>query len=218
MGLGSDATGDIYYNNGGILTRLPKGSNGQALELVSGLPAWATLSGTGTVTSAQISQGAGITVTTTSGANPCVTTCNLTVAQSLTNATLQASPTNPTGISTSSAMMGLGTTCHITPVYSTRVRFEIVMNVSDTAIATPSVLLKFGTGTAPANGAAVSGTSIGTSKSATISTASGNEVATVAGIQTGLTVGTAVWFDVALTAGGAGASTITNADCNAFEF
>jgi hypothetical protein len=50
MGLGSDATGDIYYNNGGVLTRLPKGTNGQALELVSGVPAWASISGTGTVT------------------------------------------------------------------------------------------------------------------------------------------------------------------------
>jgi hypothetical protein len=80
MGLGSDASGDIYYNNGGIFTRLPKGANGQTLQLVTGLPAWVTLAGTGTVTSAQISAGAGITVTTTSGANPCVATCNLTIA------------------------------------------------------------------------------------------------------------------------------------------
>jgi hypothetical protein len=52
MGLGSDATGDIYYNSGGVLTRLPKGSNGQVLELVSGLPAWASAAGTGTVNAA----------------------------------------------------------------------------------------------------------------------------------------------------------------------
>ena len=38
--------------------------------------------GSGTVTSAQISAGAGIMVTTTSGANPCTTTCNLTIAVS----------------------------------------------------------------------------------------------------------------------------------------
>jgi hypothetical protein len=50
LGLGSDATGDVYYNNGGVLTRLPKGTNGQVLELVSGLPAWASAAGTGTVT------------------------------------------------------------------------------------------------------------------------------------------------------------------------
>lgn len=42
MTLGSDATGDIYYRSaGGILTRLPVGSNGQVLTLASGLPSWA---------------------------------------------------------------------------------------------------------------------------------------------------------------------------------
>jgi hypothetical protein len=51
MGLGSDATGDVYYNNGGVLTRLPKGSNGQVLELAAGIPSWASVAGTGTVTS-----------------------------------------------------------------------------------------------------------------------------------------------------------------------
>jgi hypothetical protein len=61
MTLGSDATGDIYYNNANILTRLPKGTNGQALELVAGLPAWATLTGTGTVTSVTCN---GVAITT----------------------------------------------------------------------------------------------------------------------------------------------------------
>ena len=46
MGLGSDATGDIYYrNSGGQLARLGVGTNGQALVLASGLPSWASLSG-----------------------------------------------------------------------------------------------------------------------------------------------------------------------------
>lgn len=36
--------------------------------------------GTGTVTSAQLSAGAGINIATTSGANPCVATCNLTIS------------------------------------------------------------------------------------------------------------------------------------------
>jgi hypothetical protein len=38
--------------------------------------------GTGTVTSAQISAGSGISVATTAGANPCTATCNLTVTNS----------------------------------------------------------------------------------------------------------------------------------------
>lgn len=40
--VGSDATGDMYYRNSdGILTRLPKGVDGQVLTMVAGLPAWA---------------------------------------------------------------------------------------------------------------------------------------------------------------------------------
>lgn len=43
MTLGSDATGDIYYrNSGGILTRLPIGSDGDTLKLSGGLPSWVT--------------------------------------------------------------------------------------------------------------------------------------------------------------------------------
>ena len=42
IALGSDADGDIYYRDAGILKRLAKGTDGQSLELVSGLPAWIT--------------------------------------------------------------------------------------------------------------------------------------------------------------------------------
>lgn len=42
MSLGSDATGDVYYRNaGGLLTRLPAGTNGHVLTLSSGVPSWA---------------------------------------------------------------------------------------------------------------------------------------------------------------------------------
>lgn len=61
------ASGDIIYGAAsGTGTRLAKGTDGQVLELVSGLPAWTTLSGTGTIT--QIDTGLGLTggpITTT---------------------------------------------------------------------------------------------------------------------------------------------------------
>jgi hypothetical protein len=61
-----------------------------------------------------VAAGAGITVTPSGS--------NITVAQSLTNAILDTSPTNPTStVSTTGAMMGLGSTCKITPVYSGRI-------------------------------------------------------------------------------------------------
>lgn len=43
VSLGSDATGDIYYrNSGGVLTRLPIGTNGFTLQVSGGLPSWQT--------------------------------------------------------------------------------------------------------------------------------------------------------------------------------
>lgn len=41
ISLGSDATGDIYYNGGsGTLTRLPVSTNGFILKLAAGIPSW----------------------------------------------------------------------------------------------------------------------------------------------------------------------------------
>lgn len=77
MGLGSDATGDIYYNNGGVLTRLPKGSNGQALELVTGLPAWVTVTGAGTVTT----PGGGLVSSTTAACSQTAGQTTLSAAE-----------------------------------------------------------------------------------------------------------------------------------------
>ena len=47
IALGSDATGDVYYNGGsGVLTRLPVSTDGKILKLASGVPSWATESTT----------------------------------------------------------------------------------------------------------------------------------------------------------------------------
>lgn len=51
--------GAIFYGNpSGVASMLSPGSNGQVLTLVSGYPVWQTLTGTGTVTSVQVSGGA----------------------------------------------------------------------------------------------------------------------------------------------------------------
>ena len=65
MTLGSDAEGDVYYRNAsGVLTRIGVGSDGDHLELASGLPSWETPSapGLGTVTSVAVSGTDGIDV------------------------------------------------------------------------------------------------------------------------------------------------------------
>jgi hypothetical protein len=43
----SDATGDIYYRNAGLLSRLPIGSTNDVLTVASGLPSWAAPASSG---------------------------------------------------------------------------------------------------------------------------------------------------------------------------
>jgi hypothetical protein len=72
MTLGSDATGDVYYRNaGGLLTRLPIGSDGQFLSIAAGIPTWAsgaapdvTLSNSVTLTNKTLGSGTVITAAT----------------------------------------------------------------------------------------------------------------------------------------------------------
>jgi hypothetical protein len=78
-----------------------------------------------------------------SGTNP------LTIAQSLTNATVQASPTGTT-FSTTNVMMGIGSSCKITPVYSGRVKLEIF------GLATHSVATAIDDVSNPLNSASIS--------------------------------------------------------------
>lgn len=53
--------GDIVIRNNGISTRLGIGAEGQVLTVSSGIPAWNAVSGTGTVTSVDVTGGTGIT-------------------------------------------------------------------------------------------------------------------------------------------------------------
>lgn len=47
VNVGSDASGDTYYRSaGGAFTRLAKGTDGQVLQLASGIPSWQTPAGT----------------------------------------------------------------------------------------------------------------------------------------------------------------------------
>jgi hypothetical protein len=84
-----------------------------------------------------------------------------------------------------------------------------------------SVQVKYGTGSAPANGAAATGTNAGGPNSS-FPSASGSAGSTipyvVGGIITGLTLGTAYWFDVALTnISGAGPASTVNQSFMAVE-
>lgn len=111
-------------------------------------------------------------------------------------------PGNPTGVAGAAVMMGIGATCAITP----RVSGEILISLSgdqgnsSAGIGPNVVQLRYGTGTAPVNGAAVTGTAAGSAISLTLTnSASGDRHPfSCCAHVTGLTVGTAYWIDISL--------------------
>jgi hypothetical protein len=138
---------------------------------------------------------------------------------SLTNATLQTGALSPTGTASAvGVMMGWGTTCHLTPVYSGRIKVDFQADAASSVASSANTIgLRFGTGTAPANAVALAGTQVGSSLNAQIQAAATIMPATLTAIITGLTPGTAYWFDLTLVTT-AGTATLSNVSCNAMEF
>lgn len=137
------------------------------------------------------------------------------------SATLETTPADPAGtVSTTGVMMGLGSTCTLTPTYSGRIKIEFIGMIKNSSVnSTSKARVFFGSGAAPANGAAITGTQIAAAILLDEGTASFNSPFTNGGIITGLTPGTAYWFDlVVATSNAANTATVSNLSCNAFEF
>ena len=128
-------------------------------------------------------------------------------------------PSNPAATNnTSPKMMGLGSTCTITPTATGKVSFRVSgVMYSDTAGDGVGVTLRRGTGAAPANGDAASGTVIGGNPSAIIAVGSDAVGFSIHGIVSGLAIGTAVWFDLAVNAITAGSAQVAGLSCEAVE-
>lgn len=179
--------------------------------------------GTGTVTEQKNTASTGITAsgncdnTSTNASSPC------NVALSLTNQTLEGSPTNPTGTNSATAvMMGMGSTCHLTPSYSGRMRVTFDGSYVGTGTNNINFNVRYGTGTAPANAAAASGTIVGPTVSYAVTSAevtSFGQPFSLTRIITGLTPGTAYWLDMSISTNGtATTATISSVNCAAQEF
>jgi len=245
MTLGSDATGDIYYRSGGVLTRLPIGSNGNVLQVNTGLPSWQAGSSAGSITAGSTGVASCSTLQLlfnnagtlgcenlasilTAGSGIAITgTTSPTISLSLTNATVQQSPANPTGTtSATGVMMGLGKDqagagahpCAITPVYSGRVKVEFYGRATSSVAGDVIITIQFGIGTAPSNGAAITGTQVATQVAGPIAFSNHPALIANGGIVTGLSPGTAYWFDLVEATNTGATTSITSASCNIMEF
>lgn len=138
-----------------------------------------------------------------------------------TPATTTTSPGNPSAVTpgTSTAQM-LGLAGAITPVASGRVWLQITgtaLIASTTNGAT--FQCKFGTGSAPANAASSTGTSIGNATALLAGATTAKTPFNCGGVITGAALATALWLDVAvLNTTGSQAVTVTNVTVAAYEF
>jgi hypothetical protein len=158
------------------------------------------------------------TTTVTGGAALGYLYSNGTTLGNAVPASLQASVALPTAtVSNPGAMMGLGASFHLTPAFSGRISLTICGYLSAAAAVEPSLQIYYGTGTAPANSASATGTSIGQPQLALLSSTALPPFSKTVVI-TGLTVGTAYWFDLKLNSNNGTSVAVNNVDCAAFEF
>lgn len=125
--------------------------------------------------------------------------------------------TNPAGTaSATSVQMGVGLS--FTPL-STGTVLLIASGVVQTTVASGggSYQLSYGTGTAPANGAAAAGTSPGNFQTIILAAAAEKNSFSVQAVVSGLTPGTTYWVDLQLKASGGGTTTLSNVTTTAAE-
>ena len=137
---------------------------------------------------------------------------------SATPAFSQATPGNPTGTaSTVGVMMGLAGA--ITPAISGTVLLMVSGTIfNPTAIADGGkVQLRYGTGSAPANAASLTGTAVGGLVQFIASTTAEKVPFAVQAVVTGLTASTTYWIDVGLAAITGGTATISDVSVSAVE-
>ncbi len=130
----------------------------------------------------------------------------------------QSTPANPTGTGdTTGVMMGLGGS--LTPIVTGRILITVSGTIFNaTAIADGAkVQLRTGTGVAPANGDALTGTAAGGLQQYIAATVAEKAPFSVTAIVSGLTLNVARWIDVSLAAVTGGTATITDLSLSALE-
>jgi hypothetical protein len=126
--------------------------------------------------------------------------------------TFQSTPENPTGTTSTAAFVMMGLAGSITPKSTGKILIIISGHGSNTVAADGvKMQIRFGTGAAPANGAASTGTAaggapiIGRAQAATVTVPFSCN-----GIASGLTIGTTYWVDLSIAAVTGGTGSVAN--------
>ena len=188
--------------------------------------AWFTMNAGGTFAERmRLTSAGGLAVGTTTDPGVGVIDAN----NGLTARGTKVAPTNPvqksvatvTGTtSTTSVMMGLAAAITPNAVVGTG---NLLINVcgdcfNATAIADGgTITIRYGTGTAPANAAALTGTAVGGAVVFNQATTAEKHPFALNAVVTGLTLGTAYWIDVSLAALTGGTATIENVSVSIIE-
>jgi hypothetical protein len=157
-----------------------------------------------------LTAGTGITITGT-------TTATIAVTAPVSVSATIAVPSQTT--STTFVQMGLGTSCKFTPTQTGTVLIFINGTLTNNTISDVTrAELTYGTGTAPSNGAAQTGTAIAVTNNFSALAANAQTPSTLAYVISGLSLSTAYWFDAAVDVNaGTGGYSGTNVGCSAFE-
>ena len=233
--------GDHAYWNGSNWVCFAGNNSGTQVfsENSSGVPAWVsnsmTFGGQSVALGASATvQGNGAKIQLASGSTTSSDCPNYDANGNLTDSTIKcgtlsnavlatgAAGLNPTGTTSNAGkMMGLGvSSCRITLTYSTRVMILISGNGTLATvggqISANGYFADSGVTTAPANGAALTGTNFA-ANAVTIPSAGAFSFFVDQTILTGLTAGHTYWFDIGLFSDGTHTAAVQNTYCTAVE-
>lgn len=149
---------------------------------------------------------------------------NVTYAKLVAAASVQTTPAAPVGTTSSTGvMMGLGGVTNITPATSGRVLIVISGTIKNsTGDSGAKVQARYGTGAAPVNGDALTGTAIGGLVQCHMVASGSTNLPPIApfsvqAIVSGLSVATTYWIDASLAIITSGTATITDVSISVIE-
>lgn len=124
----------------------------------------------------------------------------------------------PGSITSTTAPLMMGLAGSITPAVGTAVFVTICGSIANSTLADGgTVQISYGTGTAPAGSAALTGTQIGSVQKSSAAVAANTQGFSVSAVIAGLTAGTAYWLDLAVEALTGGSVTLTQVNIAAHE-